>query len=173
MAISPIPATIRGRLARPRIGLHRALWLFPAALAVHVLEESAGFTEWVNRNASDSYTDADFAQINALGFLLTFAATLIVTRSRDRRVFLAFYALLLTQQALFNPVFHAGFTVVFGDWSPGTLTALLLFPPLWWHITRLALREDLLTRGAAFAGVAVGGAVHALAVTQQVFGVSP
>jgi hypothetical protein len=61
----------------------------------------------------------------------------------------------------------------FGDWLPGTLTALLLFLPLWWHITRLALGEDLLTRGGAVAGVAVGGAVHAFADAQQVFGVSP
>jgi len=173
MATPTVSTTMPGRLVRPGSRLHRALWLLPAAFAVHVLEESAGFTAWVNRNASDTYADADFVQINALGLLLTVVATFIVTRSRGRRLFLAYYALVVTQQALFNPAFHAGTSAVFGDWSPGTLTALVLFLPLWWHITRLARREGLLTRRALAGAVATGGAVHALAVAQQVFGVSP
>jgi hypothetical protein len=173
VATSPAATTSSRRLARPGIRLRRTLWLLPAAFAVHVLEESAGFTAWVNRNASERYTGADFAQINGLGLLLTVVATLAVTRSRGSRLFLPYYALVLTQQALFNPAFHAGSTVVFGDWSPGTLTALVLFLPMWWHITRLAREDGLLTRRAMAGAMAAGGAVHALAVSQQVFGVSP
>jgi hypothetical protein len=44
-----------------------------------------------------------------------------------------------------------------------------LFLPLWLGVTRQALREGLLTRRSAAAGVAAGGLLHAAAVAQQVF----
>lgn len=55
------------------------------------------------------------------------------------------YRRVLTQQALFNPLFHAGTTVSYSAYSPGLVTSLALFLPLWYHLTRLALDEGLLT----------------------------
>ena len=95
-----------------------------------------------------------------------------VTRRPGRGLFTAYYALVLTQQALFNPVFHVGSTVAYRDWSPGTASAVVLFPPLWWRLTRRALRDRILGVGGMSAGIAVGGAVHAAAVANQVFGLS-
>ena len=154
----------------PRLMFRSAVWLVPACFALHVLEESNGFTGWAQRHGRPDYSSADFVQINAAGLLLTGAATLAVTRWRGRRLFAAYYALILTQQALFNPVFHVGSTVVYRDWSPGTATAVLLFLPLWWHLTRLALRDGSLdSRGVALA-IGAGGVVHGAAVAQQVYG---
>src|SRR5919202_5509506 len=134
--------------ALPRRSFRSAVWLVPASFALHVLEESNGFTGWVQRHGRPDYSSADFVQINAAGLLLTGAATLAVTRWRGRRLLAAYYALILTQQALFNPVFHVGSTVVYRDWSPGTATAVLLFLPLWWRLTRLALRDGILSRSS-------------------------
>jgi hypothetical protein len=75
----------------------------------------------------------------------------------------------LTQQALFNPAFHVGTTVAWRERSPGVVTSVALFLPLWAAITRTALRSGLLTPRRALAGAAAGGALHAAAVRQQVF----
>ena len=71
-----------------------------------------------------------------------------------------------------NPAFHVGSTVASGEWSPGTASAVVLFLPLWWHLTRRALSDRILGVGGMSAGIAVGGAVHAAAVANQVFGLS-
>lgn len=163
---------VRGRVARPRRDLRRGLWLLPTAFALHVFEESRGFTDWVRRNGRSNYSMDDFVQINATGLLLTIGATLAVTRRPGRGVFAAYYTLVLTQQALFNPLFHVGSTVAYRDWSPGTTSAVVLFPPLWWRLTHRALRDRTLGVGGMTVGIAVGGAVHAAAVANQVFGLS-
>jgi hypothetical protein len=135
-----------------------------------VLEECDGFAGWVQRHGRADYSSADFVRINAAGLLLTGAATLAVIRRPGRRVFAAYYALILTQQALFNPVFHVGSTVAYRDWSPGTASAVLLFVPLWWHLTGRALRDGSLDNRTLALGIGTGGAVHGAAVAQQVFG---
>src|SRR4051812_35373628 len=115
--------------------LASAVWLLPASFALHVLEESNGFTGWVQRHGRPAYSSQDFIRINAAGLVLTSAATLAMRRRPELRLVAAYYALVVTQQALFNPVFHVGSTLVHRDWSPGTTTAVLLFLLLWWHIT--------------------------------------
>ena len=144
------------------------MWTFPAVFALHVLEEAPAFTEWARRHASERYTSDDFIRVNALGLALTTGTTLLVVRVPSRRLFLAHYAAVVTQQALFNPVFHAGTTVAFRSYSPGLLTSLL-FVPLWWRLTRLGLRRGLLTRSGVLGASAVGGLVHGSAVARQVF----
>jgi Protein of unknown function with HXXEE motif len=99
----------------------------------------------------------------------TAGATVLVTRSGSRLLFLAFYAGVLTQEALWNTVFHALMAGRYRAYSPGLVTALVLFLPLWWRVTRLAVREGLLTRrGVALAALAAG-LLHALVVARQVF----
>ena len=77
---------------------------------MHVAEEAPGFTVWARRNASERYTHKDFVRNNALGFVSTGAATAAVTRSERRALGLVYYALVVTQQADFNALFHAGTT---------------------------------------------------------------
>jgi hypothetical protein len=62
-----------------------------------------------------------------------------------------------------------GATVAYREYSPGLVTAIGGFLPLWWHLTLLARHEDLLTRDGALAAVAIGGAIHATAVAKQVY----
>jgi hypothetical protein len=145
-------------------------WLVPAALALHVAEEAPGFADWARRHASTEYSDGDFVKINALGVGTTMAAAVAVARGYGGRPFLlAFYAAGVTQQALWNPVFHAGTTVAWREYSPGLVTSLTLFVPLWTLITRRVLASGLLRRRGVLAAVAAGGALHAAAVAQQVF----
>jgi hypothetical protein len=130
---------------------------------VHVAEEAAaGFTAWAQRQASPRYTQRDFVRNNALGLAMTLAATALATRP-GRRGFRLHYALVLTQQAPSNAVFHAATR------APGRLTAVGVVRPLWVRITRLARRERLLSRRDVAGAQALGAAVHGAAVAQQVY----
>jgi len=145
------------------------LWLFPALLALHVAEEAAlDFVGWAQRHASPRYTQRDFVQINGFGLASTVAASELVRRRDNRALFFAWYTAVLTQQALFNPMFHAGATVAFRDYSPG-LVSSLAFPALWARVTRVALSQRRLSRGSLSAALALGGVIHTIAVAQQVF----
>jgi Protein of unknown function with HXXEE motif len=144
------------------------LSLFPALLALHIAEEAPGFTRWAQRHASPRYTQRDFVQINAAGLAMTVVAGALVRRSENRALFVSWYTAVLTQQALFNPLFHAGTTVAFREYSPGLLTSLAL-PPVWIGVTRTALREGRVGRRSVVAATAIGGAIHAAAVARQVF----
>jgi Protein of unknown function with HXXEE motif len=146
----------------------RAAWLLPAAFAVHVAEESQGFTAWAQRHASPRYSRRDFWRNNAVGMAMTLAGTALVTRTRDPRAVYPYYTAVLTQQALFNPAFHSATTVAWRTYSPGLATSVL-FLPVWVLATRAALREDLVSRRGVAASIGVGAAIHAWAVADQVF----
>jgi hypothetical protein len=147
----------------------RAVWLFPVAFAAHVAEEAPGFTAWARRHGSSRYTQADFIRNNALGLAMTIVGTRLVSRTPSRPAAFSYFAIVLTQQALFNTLYHSGTTVAYREYSPGLLTAVAGFLPLWWHLTRLARREDLLSRPGSIWAAGIGGAVHATAVVQQVY----
>src|SRR5207248_1609123 len=103
---------------------------FPAACVVHVAEEAPGFTSWARRNAPERYTQTDFLRNNALGFVSTIAATVAITRSRRRALALTYYTLVVTQQAIFNALFHVGTTLAYREYSPCVVTSVLTVP-LW------------------------------------------
>ena len=105
-----------------------AVWLFPVAFAAHVLEEAPGFTAWARRHGSSRYTEADFIRNNALGLAMTIVGTTVVSRSPSRPAVFSYFAIVLTQQAVFNTLFHSGTTVAYREYSPGR-TALAGFLP--------------------------------------------
>src|SRR5206468_12370743 len=76
-----------------------------------------------------------------------------------------YFAGVLTQQAVWNAVFHAGTTVAWREYSPGLWTALAQLP-LWLHLSRAARREQLLTGSGVRAAAVIGGVIHAAAAWQ-------
>jgi hypothetical protein len=97
--------------AARQVPFRRPVWLLPAAFVLHVLEEAPGFTAWVNRYASGLYIQENFVRNNAAGLMLTLGTTFFVSRFRNRPLVFLYYSLVLTQQALFNTLFHAGATL--------------------------------------------------------------
>lgn len=146
----------------------RMAWAFPAAYLVHVAEEAPGFTAWARRNASRRYTHTDFVRNNALGFVSTIAATAAITRSERRSLTLAYYTLVVTQQAVFNALFHVGTTLAYREYSPGVISSVLTVP-LWRRLTRAALAEQRLSRRDLSACVLVAGMVHPAVIARQVY----
>ena len=92
-----------------------------------------------------------------------------MSRAPNRPAVFGYFAIVLTQQAVFNTLFHSGTTVAYHEYSPGLATAVCGFLPLWWHLSGLARREGLISRSDALRAAGIGGAVHATAVVQQVY----
>jgi hypothetical protein len=141
---------------------------FPLIFAAHVAEEAPGFTAWARRHASERYTQRDFVRNNALGLVGAAAATALVRRHGSRSLLLAYYTLVVTQQALFNAAFHSVTTVAFREYSPG-LTTSLLTVPMWRALTQAAVAEGRLSRRDVAACTTLAGLVHATVVARQVF----
>jgi hypothetical protein len=146
----------------------KLVWAFPVAYLVHVGEEAPGFVAWARRNASPRYTARDFVTINGLGFVSAMAATAVVTRADSRTLDLAYYTVVVTQQAVFNALFHTVTTVAFREYSPGVITSILTVP-LWRRLTRTAIAEGRLSSTDIAASLLVAGIVHAGVVARQVF----
>lgn len=150
------------------LSFRQAIWLFPPTFALHVLEEVPGFTAWVRRYASPHYTQRNFIRDNGLGLLmgLLFCA-LLSFYSHPWLVFLFF--VLCAAQSLVNILFHLGTTAAFRAYSPGLITALLPYPPLFYYLARLAVQEGLLGTAGVLWATVLAAALHAGVVAKTVF----
>ena len=70
-----------------------------------------------------------------------------------------------------DPVFQAGTTAAYREYSPGAVTALALFPATWLALTGAALRERRISRRAVALCAVASAPLHATAVAQQVYGI--
>jgi len=148
--------------------LHHAVWLFPAATALHFLEEAPGFTKWAQQFASPRYTSSRWARIHAIGLAYTSAFAAVVALFPNRPVVFLFFAFCFSEMA-FNAAFHLGATLWFGTYCPGLATALALYPALFWYVSRVAFQDGLLTWTGSLAAFAIAGPIHALDVATNVF----
>ncbi len=124
------------------------LWLFPLAFAWHVLEEWPHFTSWAQRYASLSPAVIWFFPNKAVVFMC--------------------FAFVFTPAVCFNTLFQAGATAVSGVYCPRRLTALTLYVPLFYYLSRLAFREALLNDDTAIFALVIAGVFHAAEVGHNV-----
>jgi hypothetical protein len=64
-------------------------------------------------------------------------------------------------------------TAFSGVYCPGLITALVLYPPLFWHLSQFAYREGLLTNTLGVVAFLIAVVIHAVDVATSVFGVKP
>lgn len=67
-----------------RVTFQDAIWLFPPAFALHVLEEWPRFTSWARRNASPLFTQRDYNTIHVAGIIASILFTVIVSGFPNR-----------------------------------------------------------------------------------------
>ncbi len=151
------------------LSLRQTAWLFPVAYTLHVLEELPNFTAWAQRYASPAYTMRDYVIVHALGLLVAMISAVIVSFINHRVLIFIFFTFIFTPATFCNVFFHAGAAVVFRAYCPGVITALFIYTPLYLAITRLILREQLLTHRMAIVSLLIAGIVHAADVSHNVF----
>lgn len=156
----------------PAFRFRRLVWLMPAAFAVHIVEELAGgFPDWVGAVAGSPMPVPDFLLNNA-GFMAVLLALTAWTSLRPGRL-PAFLLLAWASGNLFwNSVFHLVTTVWLGRYSPGLVTAVLLYLPLSFAVVRAALREAVLTPAGLAAAAGIGAGLMLLVIWGRLLGVT-
>lgn len=128
-----------------RLSFSSALLLAPLAYAVHHAEEHLlfNFRAWRLRYFADNNalsTEAVLVVLMSVSMVyLLFHATI---RTKVT-VWMAITFLMATQ--VHNALFHLGGTLWFSDFSPGLITALILYLPVNFLIARAALNEGMIT----------------------------
>lgn len=141
-----------------RFPFSRALWLMPAAFAFHICEEwFGGFPRYIAITLHGStMSPAQFLINNAAFMLILVGLSVWASRSKSR-----ISAVLLMAWAsgnLFWDFFaHLIFTVEFDRYSPGLVTASIIYYPLPIWVTAIGMREGRLTPESSIAAYVIGG----------------
>jgi hypothetical protein len=106
----------------------RAILLAPAIFALHFLEEAPRFVSWFNSLVQQGISQPLFLRVNAVCLLLTVALATVASVNQSRGALL--FALAWLGFLMFaNAIFHIVGTVVHARYSPGVVTAVILYLP--------------------------------------------
>lgn len=152
-----------------RLSFRQAVWFFPLAFTLHVLEEVRQFTNWVRAYASPQFTFREYLTLHLAGIVAAFVAAAVLWFFPHRLVVFLFFTFMFTPGMFYNIFFHAGATAYFGVYCPGLLTALTIYPPLFFWLSHLAYSERLLTNKLGWISFVLAGIVHAADVSHNVF----
>jgi len=131
------------------------LWVVVMVLGLHFLEEFAlDIRTWLQGVLQVPVTWEQCHLVNAAVTLTAIGGAVIGWRKPE-------LSLIMPAIVIVNAIFfHLGFSIIWRSYSPGTLSALLLFLPacLWCYIG--AHRDGVLTRRAIYLSVAGSVFVH-------------
>ena len=150
------------------VTIQQAVWLFPICVAGHFLEEATGFASWAGRNISSRYTASHWRRVHAIGMVLAIAASASVDRWMHPLTIFFFTAAFLTPM-VFNALFHTAASMYFRSYSPGTLSALILFPALCWYLASRFSDAGLLDARSAITATVMGATFHSLDLAATTF----
>lgn len=151
------------------LSFRQAVWFFPLAFTLHVLEEASQFTNWAQRYASPQFTLREYLTIHLVGIVAAFIAAVVLWFFPNKVVVFVFFTFMFTPGVFYNIFFHAGATAAFGVYCPGLLTALTIYPALFYWLSHLAFSEGLLTNKLGWISFVIAGVVHAADVSRNVF----
>lgn len=102
--------------------------LFPVTYGMHIAEEywsGERFYNWISRIAGTRMTENYFLLLNSIFMLIVVIATSIAIWRRDHRI-----PLVLASIVSINALLHVFGSVFTYSYSPGVITAVLLWLPL-------------------------------------------
>lgn len=137
----------------------RFLWAMPAAYALHIWEEyGTGFPVWMNQHMHASMTNPVFLLNNA--FFMAILLSLSTWASLSTSRLSAFLFLSWASGNLFwNFIFHLVTTLIADSYSPGLVTASLLYYPISIWIGVLAVRDGRLSIPGVVGAFTIGAAI--------------
>lgn len=137
----------------------RFLWAMPVAYAIHIPEEFlSGFPAWMAKHMHASMDAQGFVLNNAL--FMAILLSLSLWASKTRSALPAFVFLSWASGNLFwNFIFHLWTTVQADSYSPGLVSATLLYYPISIWAGVLAVKQHRLTRGAVLGAFTIGAAL--------------
>ena len=132
--------------------------LGPLLYAIHHFEEHVvfNFIEWklkyFNHSAAALSTEAI---LSILVFVIVGFVFLHLVKTNKASAYIVLYTLFTIQ--IINAIFHIFFSLYFNDFSPGTITAVLVYLPGNYLIVRAAFREGYLKSYAEYGFIALIG----------------
>mgnify|MGYP001573076964 FL=1 len=137
----------------------RFLWAMPAAYALHICEEyGAGFPAWMNQHMHASMTNPAFLLNNALFMAIMLSLSTWASLGTSRLS--AFLFLGWASGNLFwNFIFHLATTLIADSYSPGLVTASLLYYPISIWVGVLAVRDGRLSPAGVLGAFVIGACV--------------
>jgi hypothetical protein len=151
MNVEAIPRFLRNASFREMV------WLAPLAYAVHITEEFWRFPSWASTHFAPGFTTQRFVVANVVIMLGLLGLTVLVSAVSVRAVDFVYFCW-LSGQLFHNALFHMGTTAYFGVYSPGLLSAILLYLPVCYCVARAAHREGRIGNAAGVAALVVGAA---------------
>jgi hypothetical protein len=146
-----------------------AMLFFPIAVTVHVLEELPGFTLWTRRYINPRFTRQHYVKVHIASIGLAILTGAVLWFLPTRPLVLAFFTLIVTPGLFWNTAFHAGASVAYRSYSPGLITALGLYLPLFATLSGLAIAEGLISSGFWLLSTCLAGCIHMVEVRHNVF----
>jgi len=145
-----------------KITFKTALLFAPLAYAIHHFEEHIifNFRDWRLLYFSDSNplsTEAVFVILTAITLIYIIFHSILENKATAQSIILF---LMATQVA--NVFFHAGGTIIFQDFSPGLITAVLLYIPTNILIAYKAFQEKWVAKRSLVLLFILGGIVFSL-----------
>ena len=147
----------------------QAVWLFPPAFLLHVVEEWPRFTRWAQAHASEQFTQRDYNTIHIAGVCASLLGAALVWRFPNPWMVSVFFAFIFVPGVFFNALFHAGASMLTRTYCPGVITAVLIYLPLSILLTGLGYAEDLLGPFTLAASLLIAGLFHTWEVGHNVF----
>jgi hypothetical protein len=133
------------------------LWLFVPAYVVHVAEEwVGGFPAWIGTVVGRPLPGAAFFIINGLALVLLVAGIRAAIQT-DRY---GWIAVAMATIVLVNTCAHAAGALLTGAYSPGLISAVVLYVPL--GSLALIRAVDHAPRAQLLRGIAAGLMIHAI-----------
>jgi hypothetical protein len=123
----------------------KIIWLMPAAYFLHIIEEYVGgFPAWVTRDVHGSFDDAGFA-INNFAFMVILLTLVYVNFRKStplRGVLLVVFA---SANLFWDALFHLVMTPILNRYSPGLITAALIYYPICILVGIVIIKDKILT----------------------------
>lgn len=147
----------------------RAIWLLPTVFAPHIAEEYlGGFPRWVDDVVGGTFSDAAFAANNAAFMVVMLGLTAWTSRSGSRTA--TFLLIVWASGNIFwDSLFHVVMTAAKDRYSPGLVTAAILYLPLSPFIAWTCVRSRLLGPVALAVAGGLGLVLFALVVWYGLF----
>ena len=79
-----------------RLSFREAVWLFPFAFILHVLEEMPQFTAWTNRYASPQFTFREYLTLHLAGIVMAFLSAGLIWFFPNKVVVFLFFTFIFT-----------------------------------------------------------------------------
>jgi hypothetical protein len=141
-------------IASPPTG--RWVWLFPLAYGLHIIEEYAfHFPAYIANVSGRHLSSSQFLFLNSVFWALMGAAVVVVLVRPSQ----AWLVITLATVLGINAAAHLLGSIVTAAYSPGTVTAAVLYVPLVVYALRRVLPH--VSRGLAVGAVVLGATIHA------------